>query len=352
MTPPNALVAAGGVAVGRQREDAREGFQRGGLGAAARGTSFQQHISRPQSSGRLVHTRRLGQHQVWGAEIREEKVGWWGGRRPHHANRRWRLPMEVIIQRNYLQMSKSAAQVVVEVLNTKPNAVLGMATGSTPLGLYQELVRLHKQEQLDFARVTTFNLDEYVGLTANHPQSYHYFMHEHFFQHVNIPRQNINIPSGTTSNYPAFCNWYEERITECGGIDLQILGIGSDGHIAFNEPTSSLSSRTQLKTLSKQTIDDNARFFDAREDVPVYAITMGVGTILDARKLLLVASGKTKAKAVAQAVEGQVTIRVTASDHQLHRDAIVIVDEEAAAGLAMREYYEFIYAAKPAAPRT
>src|SRR5437879_8079076 len=138
-----------------------------------------------------------------------------------------------------------------------------------------------KEEQLDFARVTTFNLDEYVGLTANHPQSYHYFMHEHFFQHVNIPRQNINIPSGTTSNYPAFCKWYEQRITECGGIDLQILGIGSDGHIAFNEPTSSLSSRTRLKTLSKQTIDDNARFFERREDVPVYAITMGVGTILD-----------------------------------------------------------------------
>ena len=259
--------------------------------------------------------------------------------------------MEVIIQRDYQQMSKVAARIVAEVLNTKPNAVLGMATGSTPLGLYQELVRLHKEEQLDFARVTTFNLDEYVGLTANHPQSYHYFMHEHFFQHVNIPRQNINIPSGTTSNYPAFCKWYEERITECGGIDLQILGIGSDGHIAFNEPTSSLSSRTRLKTLSKQTIDDNARFFEHREDVPVYAITMGVGTILDARKLVLVASGKSKAKAIAQAVEGPVTSMVTASALQLHRDAIVIVDEEAAAGLTMRDYYEFIYAAKPAAPR-
>ena len=260
--------------------------------------------------------------------------------------------MEVIIQCDYQQMSKVAAQLVVDVLNTKPNAVLGMATGSTPLGLYQELVRLHRAGQVDFSRVTTFNLDEYVGLPANHPQSYHYFMDEHFFRQVNIPRHNINIPSGTTSNYPAFCQWYEGRIAECGGIDVQILGIGSDGHIAFNEPTSSLSSRTRLKTLSKQTIDDNARFFDAREDVPVYAITMGVGTILDARKLLLVASGKTKAKAVAQAVEGPVTSMVTASALQLHRDAIVIVDEEAAAGLAMREYYEFIYAAKPAAPRT
>ncbi len=259
--------------------------------------------------------------------------------------------MEVVIKRDYEQMSKAAAQLVVDVLNTKPNAVLGMATGSTPLGLYQELVRLYKAGHVDFSRVTTFNLDEYVGLPANHPQSYHYFMREHFFQHVNIPQHNINIPSGTTSNYPAFCQWYEGRIAECGGIDLQILGIGSDGHIAFNEPGSSLSSRTRLKTLSKQTIDDNARFFERRESVPVYAITMGVGTILDARRLVLVASGKTKAKAIAHAVEGPVTSMVTASAIQLHRDATVIVDGEAAAGLTMREYYEFIYAAKPAAPR-
>src|SRR4029077_10807120 len=259
--------------------------------------------------------------------------------------------MEVIVQRDYAQMSKVAAQIVAELLNAKPNAVLGMATGSTPLGLYQELVRLHKKGELDFSHVTTFNLDEYVGLTITHPQSYHHFMHEHLLRHINIPPQNIHIPSGTTTNYRAFCEWYEQRIKECGGIDIQILGIGSDGHIAFNEPTSSLSSRTRLKTLAKQTIDDNARFFEKAEDVPVYAITMGVGTILDARKLLLVASGKTKAKAVAQAVEGPVTSMVTASALRLHRDAIVIVDEEAAAGLTMREYYEFIYAAKPAAPR-
>ena len=260
--------------------------------------------------------------------------------------------MEVVIQRDYEQMSKVAAQIVSEVLNAKPNAVLGMATGSTPLGLYQELVRLHREEQLDLSRVTTFNLDEYVGLRMDHPQSYHYFMHEHFFRHVNIPRQNINIPSGTTSNYPAFCEWYEQRIAQCGGIDLQILGIGSDGHIAFNEPTSSLSSRTRLKTLSEQTIDDNARFFERREDVPIYAITMGVGTILDARKLVMVASGKAKARAIAQAVEGPVTSMVTASAIQLHRDATVVVDEQAAGELTMSDYYEFIYTAKPGAPRS
>src|SRR5580765_2528891 len=212
--------------------------------------------------------------------------------------------MEVVVQKTPAEMAVAAAREVANVLNTKPNAVLGMATGSTPLGLYQELVRMHQRGQLDFSRVITFNLDEYVGLPANHSQSYSYFMQENFFQHVNVQPQNINVPSGTTSNYPSFCEWYEKRIVECGGIDLQILGIGSDGHIAFNEPTSSLSSRTRLKTLSRQTIDDNARFFERREDVPVYAITMGVGTILEARKLVLVASGKTKAKAIAQTVEG------------------------------------------------
>jgi len=260
--------------------------------------------------------------------------------------------MEVVITRDYERMSQAAAALVVEQLNAKPNSVLGMATGSTPLGLYQELVRLHKEEELDFSRVTTFNLDEYVGLTPNHPQSYHYFMRENFFQHVNIPPQNINIPSGTTSNYRAFCEWYEQRIGECGGIDLQILGIGLAGHIGFNEPTSSMSSRTRLKTLSKQTIDDNARFFENRKEVPIYAITMGVGSILDARKLILMASGKGKATAIAKAVEGPITSMITASALQLHLDAKVIVDDGAASELTMRDFYEFIYAAKLGAPKT
>jgi glucosamine-6-phosphate deaminase len=259
--------------------------------------------------------------------------------------------MEVFIYRAYEEMSRAAAAEVADVLNAKPNAVLGMATGSTPLGVYQELVRMHERGEVDFSHVTTFNLDEYVGLPITHAQSYHRFMHENFFRHVNIPPHNIHIPSGTTTNYRAFCEWYEKQIVDCGGIDLQILGIGSDGHIAFNEPTSSLSSRTRLKTLSMQTIGDNARFFDRREDVPVYAITMGVGTILEARQLVLVASGKSKARAIAQAVEGPVSSMVTASALQLHRDATVFVDEDAASELTMRDYYEFIYAAKPAAPR-
>ena len=259
--------------------------------------------------------------------------------------------MEVFIYDQYETMSKAAAQEVADVLNAKPNAVLGMATGSTPLGVYRELVKLHERGQVDFSHVTTFNLDEYVGLPITHAQSYHHFMHENFFRHVNIPPQNIHIPSGTTTNYRAFCDWYERRIQECGGIDLQILGIGSDGHIAFNEPGSSLSSRTRLKTLAKQTIDDNARFFDRPADVPIYAITMGVGTILEARQILMLANGAKKAEAVAAAVEGPVTAMITASALQLHPEARVYIDEPAAAKLKMRDYYDWIQVHKPGAPK-
>src|SRR3954462_4378227 len=203
--------------------------------------------------------------------------------------------MEICIYRAYEDMSRAAAQQVADVLNAKPNAVLGMATGSTPLGVYQELVKMHRRGEVDFSHVTTFNLDEYVGLPVTHAQSYHYFMHENFFRHVNIPPQNIHIPSGTTRNYRAFCDWCGQPIRAWGGIDVQILGIGPGGHIALNEPASSLSSRTRLKTLAKSTIDDNARFFSSRDEVPIYAITMGVGTIMESRKILLLANGKKKA---------------------------------------------------------
>lgn len=258
--------------------------------------------------------------------------------------------MEIRILGSYEALSRSAAKVVKDTLNSKPNAVLGLATGSTPLGLYQELVRMHREEGLDFSQVTTFNLDEYVGLRQDDPQSYHHFMHENLFRHINIARQNIYIPSGTTDNYEAFCSWYEQRIVECGGIDLQILGIGSDGHIAFNEPTSSLGSRTRIKTLAKQTIEDNARFFERPEDVPVYAITMGVGTILDAKRIMLLAAGENKAEAVAAAVEGPVTSMITASALQLHRDSTVYLDNTAAQSLRMRDYYEWVDAHRPNAP--
>ena len=258
--------------------------------------------------------------------------------------------MEVIIQDSYEEISRQAARIVARTLYSKPNAVLGLATGSTPLGMYKELIRMHQEEALDFSRVTTFNLDEYVGLRKQHTQSYHYFMHENLFKHVNISQQNIYIPSGTTNNYQAFCAWYEQQIEKCGGIDLQILGIGSDGHVAFNEPGSSLGSRTRIKTLTKQTIEDNARFFDSADEVPVYSITMGVGTILEARQIILLANGANKAKAVAGAIEGPVTSMCTASALQMHRDTLFLLDQEAAGDLKMTEYYQWIQSKMPDSP--
>lgn len=259
--------------------------------------------------------------------------------------------MEIIISETYEQMSKAAAKAVAELLNSKPNAVLGLATGSTPLGLYKEMARMHKSEGLDFSQVVTFNLDEYVGLKKDHPQSYHYFMYENLFKHINIPAQNTYVPSGTTDNYAAFCAWYERRIKECGGIDLQVLGVGSDGHIGFNEPSSSLGSRTRIKTLAQPTIQDNARFFEKIEDVPIYAITMGVGTILEARKILFLANGANKADAVAKAIEGPVTSMITASALQLHPDVTACIDRPAAGQLSQIEYYDWIQAKSIGAPK-
>jgi glucosamine-6-phosphate deaminase len=250
--------------------------------------------------------------------------------------------MEIVICRDYDAMSKAAAKVVADLVNHKPSAVLGFATGSSPLGLYKELVRMHRQEGLDFSKVTTFNLDEYVGLPGDHPQSYRRFMNENLFNHINVPPESTHVPSGTAANHKASCEWYEKRIRDCGGIDLQVLGIGSDGHIAFNEPGSSLGSRTRMVTLTEQTIRDNARFFKDTSEVPRHAISMGVGTILEARRLLMVVNGKNKAPALAAAVEGPLTSMITASALQLHPDSIVFCDPEAAGQLKMRDYYEWI----------
>ena len=258
--------------------------------------------------------------------------------------------MRVIISDTYDELGRSAAMAIAGLINSKPNAVLGLATGSTPLGLYKELIRLHKEEGLDFSRVITFNLDEYVGLPKDHSQSYYHFMHEYLFKHINIAAQNVYLPSGTTNNYQAFCSWYEQRIRDCGGIDLQVLGIGTDGHIAFNEPSSSLGSRTRIKTLARQTIEDNARFFDNPEDVPVYAITMGVGTILEAQRIILLANGESNAAAIAGAIEGPVTAMNTASALQLHKDVTFFLDEAAAGKLGMLDYYRWIQSKAPGAP--
>jgi glucosamine-6-phosphate deaminase len=230
-------------------------------------------------------------------------------------------------------MSKEAARLVADRIRRKPNLVLGLATGSTPLGLYKELIRLYRNEGLDFSKVTTFNLDEYVGLPPTHDQSYHYFMHENLFKHINLDMRHIHVPMGMTKDIDVFCEWYERRIVECGGIDLQVLGIGANGHIAFNEPGSSLGSRTRIKTLTGTTRMDNARFFKNQEEVPRYAITMGVGTIMDAKELLLLANKTAKADAVKASVEGPITAMCPASIIQMHRLAFVFLDKEAASNL-------------------
>jgi len=250
--------------------------------------------------------------------------------------------MRVIILKNYEEVSKRAAEIVKDRLSRKPDLILGLATGSTPLGMYGELIRMHKEEGLNFSRVRTFNLDEYCGLSPEHPQSYHRFMWDNFFNHINIDRENVYIPRGEVENAEGFCGWYEGKIKEVGGIDLQILGIGRDGHIGFNEPGSSLGSRTRIKTLAEETVKDNARFFERREDVPRYAVTMGVGTILEAKECLLLASGELKAEAVQRCIEGPISCEVTASALQLHPKVIIIIDEEAAKNLKRVEYYKYV----------
>lgn len=242
--------------------------------------------------------------------------------------------MLVILRGTYEDMCLEAANIVTDRLRRKPDLVLGLATGSTPLGLYKELIRRHIAEGLNFSKVTTFNLDEYVGLPPSHDQSYHYFMQESLFDHVNIDPGRIHVPDGMANDIDVFCEWYEERIRRAGGIDLQVLGIGSNGHIAFNEPGSSLGSRTRIKTLTERTIRDNARFFATLEEVPRQAITMGIGTIMEARELIILANGEKKADAVKKAVEGPITAMTPASIVQMHRKAYFIVDEAAASKLS------------------
>jgi glucosamine-6-phosphate deaminase len=248
--------------------------------------------------------------------------------------------MLLVLKPDPEEVGREAARMVASAVRRNPAVRLGLATGSTTVGMYQELVRLHRQEALDFSRVLTFNLDEYLGLSADHPQSFAYFMRQHFFSHVNVPPANIHIPNGSIKgDYRQYCAAYEQSIREAGGIDLQILGIGRNGHIGFNEPTSSLGSRTRLKVLTQETIEDNHKFFAAGEEIPQCAITMGIGTILQARRILLLASGASKATAISNAIEGPVTASVTASALQLHPEVTFIVDREAGAQLKQQAYY-------------
>ena len=257
--------------------------------------------------------------------------------------------MEVVICRDPEDASRRGANLIGKLVQRKPNAVIGLATGSTPLALYRELIRLHREHGLDFSGVTTFNLDEYVGLPPTHECSYRRFMDENLFDHLNIKPGNTHVPNGMATDIPAECAAYEEAIQAAGGLDLQLLGIGSDGHIGFNEPTSSLVSRTRIKTITEQTARDNARFFeDDISRVPKHCITMGIGTIMEAREVVLLAFGANKAAAVRESIEGPVAAMMPASILQMHAKVKFLVDEAAAVELQHQEYYRWVHANKPA----
>jgi len=251
--------------------------------------------------------------------------------------------MEVIIKKDYDDVCSESALIIEEAWKRKKNLVLGFPTGKTPLGLYEKLIGLYNQGGIDFASVMAFNLDEYVGLEESHPQSFAYYMDRHLFRHVNIKRENVFRLNGRPGDIEDHCRSYERKIQEVGGIDVQILGIGENGHIAFNEPGSSLSSRTRLKILTPETVEANKLFFQNEKEVPRFCLTMGIGTILEAKMVLLLAAGKDKAESVARAIEGPVTASVPASALQFHARAIFVIDEAAASGLTNRDYYRWAY---------
>ncbi|HMP76469.1 MAG TPA: glucosamine-6-phosphate deaminase [Kiritimatiellia bacterium] len=255
--------------------------------------------------------------------------------------------MEVIIKSDAQSASVVAARLISHLLREKPNAVLGLVAGQSPIPLYTELVRKYREGHIDFSRVTTFNLDEFVGIAPDHPSSYRSFMFKNFFDHVNIPRENIHIPDGMSSDVPEYCRQYETAIRKAGGIDLQILGIGTEGHIGFNEPTSSLTSRMRTKTLTPRTRRDFASQFGGEDRVPNYILTMGLGTIMEARQCMLLAFGKNKANAIARTIEGPVTSMMPASVLQMHPVVKVFLDNQASALLQNTSYYQWVYDGKP-----
>jgi glucosamine-6-phosphate deaminase len=254
--------------------------------------------------------------------------------------------MEVIVLATALDVGLAAAGIISRLVAAKPGAVLGLATGASVKPVYAELALAHRDRALDFSRVTTFNLDEYVGLSPLHPASFHAFMDAHFFSRVNIDRRRAHFPPIRGDDLARSCEEYERDIRAAGGIDLQLLGVGRDGHLGFNEPTSSLASRTRIKTLTRLTREANQPAFGT-EEVPLHVVTMGIATLLEARHCLLVADGPAKADAVARTVEGPLTAMVPASSLQLHPHATVVIDEGAAAGLSLRDYYREVQRNKP-----
>ncbi|MFO1489630.1 MAG: glucosamine-6-phosphate deaminase [Kiritimatiellia bacterium] len=256
--------------------------------------------------------------------------------------------MEVIIRPTAADASSLVAAIIAKELRAKPQLVLGLATGATMEKVYDELVRQRKEEDLDFSLCRTFNLDEYIGLEASDPRSYRYYMNKHLFSRVNIDLRNTHLPNGMAADIPAECERYEHDMRDCGGIDFQLLGIGRSGHIGFNEPLSSLRSRTREKALAPTTVQQNAVYFNNDPDqVPQRAITMGVGTIMDAHRCVVLATGAGKADIVAKAVEGPITAMVTASVLQLHARCTYVVDEAAASQLKGTEYYRWIFENEP-----
>lgn len=237
--------------------------------------------------------------------------------------------MKIIKVENYEEMSRKAADIISSEMILNESTVLGLATGSTPIGMYKELIKDFKEGKIDFEKAKSFNLDEYVGLEKNDTNSYRYYMEENLFSHINIPKENTNIPDGTAENLESECKEYEERIAADGGIDIQVLGIGRNGHIGFNEPNGEFQCETHIVDLDEKTINDNARFFDSIEKVPRKAVSMGIKTIMKSRKILLLASGEEKAEAIYKTVNDQIDPSIPASILKLHSNVTIIVDEGA-----------------------
>ena len=237
--------------------------------------------------------------------------------------------MRLIQAKDYIDISKKAADIIAAKILLKPNCMLGLATGSTPIGTYQNLIEKYEQGELDFSNVHSINLDEYQGLSKEHPQSYRFFMDTNFFNHINIKQENTFIPDGLAENSSIACSQYNDLLTSIGTRDLQLLGIGTNGHIGFNEPSNEFKKNVHCVQLSDSTIKANSRFFETIDDVPTFAYTMGIGNIMDSETILLLASGKEKAQAIFDSFFGPITPNVQASILQLHKDVIVIADQEA-----------------------
>lgn len=237
--------------------------------------------------------------------------------------------MKVIVCDNYEKMSLEAARIFATQIIIKPNCILGLATGSTPVGMYNYLSDMYKKGELDFSDVTTFNLDEYYPIEHSNDQSYHYFMNENLFSKINVPAENIHIPDGSSANPEEECKKYEESISKAGGIDLQILGIGQNGHIGFNEPATVLDPETHVTDLTENTIESNSRFFESKDLVPTKALTMGIGSIMKAKKILLLASGKSKQDIVKKLLESGIDTNIPATMLKAHPDVTLICDKDA-----------------------